>query len=87
MEQKETFEFERVLVSCLRRLSRRNTRETIVWVHGSFALLLSPLFSGHVSNPKREPFMATFRFSPMLGLEPVSAAAAIFTYATVWCRS
>jgi hypothetical protein len=55
MEQKETFEFERVLVSCLRRLSRRNTRETIVWVHGSFALLLSPLFSGHVSNPKREP--------------------------------
>jgi len=32
-----------------------NTRETIVWVHGSFALLLSPLFSRHASNPKREP--------------------------------
>jgi hypothetical protein len=32
-----------------------NTRETIVWVHGSFALLLSPLFSRHASNPEREP--------------------------------
>jgi hypothetical protein len=31
-----------------------NTRETIVWVHGSFALLLSPLFSRHALNPKRE---------------------------------
>ena len=32
-----------------------NTRETIAWVHGSFAVLFSPLFSGHASNPKREP--------------------------------
>ena len=28
-------------------------------------------------------YIVTLRFSPILGLEPVSAAAAIFTYATV----
>ena len=40
--------------SCLRPLVG-NTRETIAWFHGSFALLFSRLFSRHASNPEREP--------------------------------
>ena len=30
-----------------------NTRETIAWFHGSFAVLFSRLFSRHASNPER----------------------------------
>ena len=52
LEQKATSEFERALVFCLRP-NVGNTHETIAWFHGSFALLLSRLFSGNASNPKR----------------------------------
>ena len=39
--------------SCLRQSVVGNTHETIAWFHGSFALLFSPLFSRHASNPER----------------------------------
>jgi hypothetical protein len=36
-----------------------NTRETIVWFHGSFAVLFLSLFSRQTSNPEWEPQMGS----------------------------
>ena len=39
--------------SCFRRLSQATFSKPSPRFHGSFALLFSPLFSGHASNPER----------------------------------
>jgi hypothetical protein len=39
--------------SCLPILSKATFTKPSCWLHSSFALLFSPLFSGHASNPER----------------------------------